>query len=171
VIRQAAELARLKRENARLQERLRKAELIIEVPKKSLTTAGDNDRRGPPGGAELIQSAERLGKTVGVQLPARYWQHPAAVSIVLVRYWQEGQGCTEPVASHAHWTGRKAGSSTCAQQSPFQDQAPREVYATLLDEGQYLCSGGRCTAFLDENQAVRSAGTSYAIRITSNQSF
>ena len=31
---QAAELARLKRENERLQERLRKAELIIEVQKK-----------------------------------------------------------------------------------------------------------------------------------------
>jgi transposase len=31
---QAAELARLKRENVRLQERLRKAELIIEVQKK-----------------------------------------------------------------------------------------------------------------------------------------
>jgi len=23
----------------------------------------------------------------------------------------------------------------------FQDQSPREVYATLMDEGRYLCSG------------------------------
>jgi transposase len=37
---QAAELARLKRENERLQERLRKAELIIEVQKKSHNSWG-----------------------------------------------------------------------------------------------------------------------------------
>lgn len=37
----------------------------------------------------------------------------------------------------------------------FQDQAPREVYATLLDEGQYLCSWWTMYCILDENQAVR----------------
>ena len=37
----------------------------------------------------------------------------------------------------------------------FADQAPREVYAILLDEGQYLCSWRTMYRILDENQEVR----------------
>jgi len=45
---QAAELARLKRENERLQERLRKAELIIEVQKKVAQILGVPIEEEPP---------------------------------------------------------------------------------------------------------------------------
>jgi putative transposase len=37
----------------------------------------------------------------------------------------------------------------------FQDQAPREVYATLLDEARYLCSWRTMYRLLAENQPVR----------------
>ena len=37
----------------------------------------------------------------------------------------------------------------------FQDQAPREVYATLIDEGQYLCSVRTMYRILDEDDQVR----------------
>ena len=37
----------------------------------------------------------------------------------------------------------------------FQDQAPREVYATLLDEECYLCSWRTMYRFLAENQEIR----------------
>ena len=37
----------------------------------------------------------------------------------------------------------------------FQDSAPREVYATLLDEGQYLCSWSTMYRILKEHQLVR----------------
>jgi putative transposase len=37
----------------------------------------------------------------------------------------------------------------------FQDCAPREVYGTLLDEGQYLCSWRSMYRILAENQEVR----------------
>ena len=37
----------------------------------------------------------------------------------------------------------------------FQDSAPREVYATLLDEGQYVCSWRTMYRILDENNEVR----------------
>jgi len=37
----------------------------------------------------------------------------------------------------------------------FMDKAPREVYATLLDEGEYLCSVRTMYRILDENKAVR----------------
>jgi putative transposase len=38
---------------------------------------------------------------------------------------------------------------------PFQDSAPREVYATLLDDGQYLCSWSTMYRILKERQLVR----------------
>jgi putative transposase len=37
----------------------------------------------------------------------------------------------------------------------FQDQAPREVYATLLDEGLYVCHWRSMYRFLAENQQIR----------------
>ncbi len=37
----------------------------------------------------------------------------------------------------------------------FCDQAPAEIYATLLDEGRYLCSERTMYRILDENQEVR----------------
>jgi putative transposase len=37
----------------------------------------------------------------------------------------------------------------------FQDCAPRQVYATLLDEGSYLCSWRTLYRILDEHQEVR----------------
>jgi len=37
----------------------------------------------------------------------------------------------------------------------FQDQSPREVYATLLDEARYLCSWRTMYRILAENQPVR----------------
>ena len=38
---------------------------------------------------------------------------------------------------------------------PFQDSAPREVYATLLDQGTYLCSWRTMYRILNERQLVR----------------
>ena len=37
----------------------------------------------------------------------------------------------------------------------FQDQSPREVYATLLDEERYLCSWRTMYRILADNQEVR----------------
>ena len=38
---------------------------------------------------------------------------------------------------------------------PFQDSAPREVYATLLDDDRYLCSWRTMYRILEERQLVR----------------
>ena len=37
----------------------------------------------------------------------------------------------------------------------FQDQSPREMYATLIDEGQYLCSYRNMYRILDEHAEIR----------------
>jgi len=38
---------------------------------------------------------------------------------------------------------------------PFQDSAPRQVYAALLDDGRYLCSWRTMYRILEEHQLVR----------------
>jgi putative transposase len=40
----------------------------------------------------------------------------------------------------------------------FADCAPAQVYATLLDEGQYLCSERTMYRLLDRSSAVRRHG-------------
>jgi len=37
----------------------------------------------------------------------------------------------------------------------FRDQAPLEVYATLLDEGRYLCSPRTMYRILDDNEEIK----------------
>ena len=62
----------------------------------------------------------------------------------------------EPVASpRALSQSEKAEVRQILNSERFQDQAPREVYATLMDEGQYLCSWRTMYRILDENDEVR----------------
>jgi len=48
----------------------------------------------------------------------------------------------------------------------FVDQAPQEVYAALLDEGQYLCSIRTMYRILGRTRRSKGAGTSCAIPLT-----
>jgi len=62
----------------------------------------------------------------------------------------------EPVASpRALSQAEKTEVRQILNSERFQDQAPREVYATLMDEGQYLCSWRTMYRILDENDEVR----------------
>jgi putative transposase len=62
----------------------------------------------------------------------------------------------EPVASpRALDPEEKAEVRALLNSERFADQAPREVYASLLDEGKYLCSWRTMYRILDENQEVR----------------
>ena len=66
------------------------------------------------------------------------------------------QSACEPVASpRALSQAEKAAVRQILNSERFQDQAPREVYATLMDEGQYLCSWRTMYRILDENDEVR----------------
>lgn len=69
---------------------------------------------------------------------------------------------TEPVAAFAAVVSPRALPPTekaevrqVLNSERFADQPPREVYATLLDEGKYLCSWRTMYRILDENQEVR----------------
>ena len=81
---------------------------------------------------------------------------------------------TVPRASFYRWLDRDSRKDRCRPAPPlaltdderkgvldilheerFVDQAPREVYAALLDEGIYLCSVRTMYRILEENQEVR----------------
>ena len=67
----------------------------------------------------------------------------------------ELQSHPEPVTSpRALSQAEKAAVRQILNSERFQDSAPREVYATLLDEGQYLCSWRTMYRILDAESEV-----------------
>jgi putative transposase len=105
----------------------------------------------------LIQAAEQLAKTVGVQTACQVLAVPRSSLYRARQMAASGPKLpAKPVASpRALALAEKQEVRRMLNSPRFQDQAPREVYATLLDEGQYLCSWRTMYRILDENQAVR----------------
>jgi putative transposase len=103
----------------------------------------------------LIASTEQLAETVGVSAACQALAMPRS-SLYRTRK------ITEPVAAPAAVVSpralppiEKAEVRQVLNSERFADQPPREVYATLLDEGKYLCSWRTMYRILDENQEVR----------------
>lgn len=101
----------------------------------------------------MIQSAEELGKTIGVQ---------AACAVLgvcrssLYRIRKPHPETDIPAISPRTFTpAEKEKVLQELNSERFQDCAPREVYATLIDEGVYLCSWRSMYRILDENEQVR----------------
>ena len=105
----------------------------------------------------MIQSTEQLAQTIGV---VRACQVLAIPRSRLYRARMPVLAKGEPgLAATASGRGLSQSEKANVRQvldSPrFQDQAPQEVYATLIDEGQYLCSVRTMYRILDENTEVR----------------
>ena len=100
-----------------------------------------------------MQSAEQLGQRIGVQAAC------GALSVPRSSLYHARRASAE--RSHPKISPRafsQAEKITVRQElnsERFQDRAPREVYATLLDEGQYLCSWRSMYRILAENDEVR----------------
>lgn len=62
---------------------------------------------------------------------------------------------SRPRSAHALSEAEKEQVRAVLNSERFMDQAPREVYATLLDEGQYLCHWRTMYRVLAEHQEVR----------------
>lgn len=153
---QAAELARLQRENERLRKRLEQAELIIEV-QKSLSDPGYSGRRAGVGRSEMITQVEELAQTVSV---SRACQALGVPRSSLYRVWAEQHNPKAerppPAAPPRSLSlAEKVEVRQILNSERFQDQAPREVYATLLDEGQYVCHWRTMYRILNEHDEVR----------------
>ena len=106
----------------------------------------------------MIQAVETLGPTLGivaaceaVGLPrGSYYRAQAPVARAALRPVRE-----RPPSPRALTTDEKAIVRAVLNSERFQDQAPREVYATLLDEAQYLCSWRTMYRIMAENQEIR----------------
>jgi putative transposase len=104
----------------------------------------------------MIQSAEQLGETVGI----------VGACQVLAIARSSLYRARPPVLAEAELPVECSRSVRALSQSEkdrvrqvldserFQDQAVREVYATLIDEGQYLCSVRTMYRILDEDKQV-----------------
>jgi putative transposase len=68
---------------------------------------------------------------------------------------ESSETTTRPTPTRALSESEKAAVLVLLNSERFQEQAPREVYATLLDEEQYLCHWRTMYRVLTENAEVR----------------
>lgn len=105
----------------------------------------------------MIQAVEGLAQTVGVMkacqvlnLPRsglyRSRQPVAAIPVLPIEPTPSARGLSQD---------EKAIVRQILDSKRFQDQSPQEVYATLIDEGRYLCSIRTMYRILAENEQVR----------------
>lgn len=103
----------------------------------------------------MIQAAEQLAETVGVLRACQTLDVPRS-GLYRMRPAAKPRPAPELLASpRALLPTEKAEVRQLLNSNRFQDQAPREVYATLMDEGKYLCSWRTMYRILDENREVR----------------
>lgn len=101
----------------------------------------------------MIQSAEYLAESVGISAACQALDVPRSS---LYRARRPVQPARKPSRSpRALSQAEKTAVRQILNNERFQDQAPREVYATLLDEGQYLCSWRSMYRILEEHEEVR----------------
>jgi hypothetical protein len=101
----------------------------------------------------MIQAAEELAKDVGVAAACRALGVPRS-SLYRARHPKpvaKPRPALERALSHAE----KAVVRQELNSQRFWDSSPRQVYATLLDEGTYLCHWRTMYRILDEHTEVR----------------
>src|SRR3954451_6230533 len=153
----AAELAKARQENARLRQRLERAEAIIDL-QKSCTPAGDCARSERQRRQILMDSVLALPPAAGITAAAC-----TALGLSRATVQRRRARRTRPPAEPAPrpnppraLTAEERLTVLDRLREPrFADLAPAEVYATLLDEGIYLCSIRTMYRLLDDNNEVR----------------
>ncbi len=105
----------------------------------------------------MIERAETLGVAVGVSKACQALGVPR--SRLYRERWAKREAEAKDRASRNHPRALKPAEKVKVRETlnseRFQDQAPREVYATLLDEGEYLCHWRTMYRILDEFAEVR----------------
>jgi len=100
-----------------------------------------------------MQSAEAFGKSIGVQAACAALLVPRS-SLYRARAPQAFRSRPK-ISVRALSQVEKIKVREELNSERFQDRSPREVYATLIDEGRYLCSWRSMYRILDENHEVR----------------
>ncbi len=100
-----------------------------------------------------MQSAEELGESIGVQAACAALIVPRS-SLYRART-KRPERTIPKISPRAFSQAEKIKVRQELNSERFQDRSPREVYATLMDEGCYLCSWRSMYRVLDENHEVR----------------
>ncbi len=100
-----------------------------------------------------MQSAEQVAPQIGTQAACAALGVPK--SSLYHRRKPPAEKTTRKISVRALSQVEKAAIHQELNSERFADQAPREVYATLLDEGRYLCSWRTMYRVLAENHEVR----------------
>jgi putative transposase len=101
----------------------------------------------------MMEAANQLSERVGVSAACR------ALGVPRSSFYRARQPQREPKSrprpERALQPEEKEHVLQVLNSEPFQDSAPHEVYATLLDQGVYLCSWRTMYRILNERQLVR----------------
>ena len=100
----------------------------------------------------MIEAAEELGEKVGVSEACRVLGVPRS-SLYRARK-PKPAASPRPTPPRALSAAEKAEVRAVLNSERFWDSAPREVYATLLDEGEYLCHWRTMYRILAEHNEV-----------------
>jgi len=83
----------------------------------------------------------------------------AGLGVGRASYYREQRPCPQPATERRHpralSVNERQDVLEVVNNERFWDQAPGEIYATLLDEGRYLCSERTMYRILADNQQVR----------------
>jgi len=101
----------------------------------------------------MIQTVEQLGVTIGVEKACRVLSIPRS-SLYRSRHTANDPKPRLP-SPRALSEAETNAIRVMLNSERFQDQSPREVYATLIDEGQYLCSYRTMYRILAEHAEIR----------------
>lgn len=153
------EARQLRRENERLKKQLQRAELLIELQKKGISAL-----RGDP--ADIGRC--RLERGELVQLVNEHTESMDVAGACQVMGLARGtyyrQACGPKLDLPARANRRSPRALTELERARvmnlltserFCDDSPREVYATVLDEGRYLCSVPTMYRILRSSSCVR----------------
>lgn len=99
-----------------------------------------------------MKEARKLSESVGAVAACRAMNVSRAT---LYRRRETKQTKPRPTPARALSTDERDAVLEKLNSPRFADQSPRQVYAKLLDEGDYLCSVRTMYRILDENQSTR----------------
>ena len=123
------------------------------MSKKKGETAWSKNRRDREQRERTVKAANQLAERVGVSVACR------ALGVPRSAYYRARAPKREPkprpTPKRALSPSEKEHVCQELNSERFQDCAPREVYATLLDEGQYLCAWRTMYRILKERNQVR----------------
>lgn len=110
----------------------------------------------------MLNAAEELAQVTGMREACRLLGIPRSTLYRIRQPEQEQPGTERPESSRQPRQSVRALSSAEREEvrdvlnsERFQDQSPRQVYATLLDEDEYLCHWRTMYRVLEEHDEVR----------------